>query len=482
MKPPAESQTAQPLLLGGIRPIAVDPAPVPAMALRLLSDRRLARLAAKGDRAAFGVVFDRYHRELYRYCLSLLRDPDDASDALQSAMVRALNALEGETREIALRPWLYRIAHNESMNLIRRRPPAGAQAELQPAALHDVEASAESRAALGQLLDDIRALPERQRGALVMRELGGLEYSEIATALDTSPAAAKQAIYEARRALFELAKGRDMECDGVRRMLSDGDGRTARGRALRAHLRGCTDCRDFQALTATRRSTLASLVPGMPVAAASVVRGLIAGGGSSGASGLGAVAGLTAPAAVKSITTIVAAVAVGAGAASVLDSRDAVAPTPQPAISAPAKHESAPAARQHAGPATQPGERARAGERRSARPATRSTGRHDAGRSSRGADARQPGLVRPDAPAGAPQAQQHAPQASAPAHQQQQSVLPIHADTTPVAGVPVVEDAVPAVTTQVESVTDTVANTVNDVQSQLPVRTPQILRKRKPRG
>src|SRR5687767_10932442 len=118
MKPPAESQTAQPLLIGGLAPIAVEPAPIPALALRLLSDERLAKLATKGDRAAFGVVFDRYHRELYRYCLSLLRNPEDASDALQSAMMRALNALEGETREIALRPWLYRIAHNEAMTLI----------------------------------------------------------------------------------------------------------------------------------------------------------------------------------------------------------------------------------------------------------------------------------------------------------------------------------------------------------------------------
>jgi RNA polymerase sigma factor (sigma-70 family) len=453
------------------------------MALRLLSDERLARLAAKGDRAAFGVVFDRYHRELYRYCYSLLRDPDDSSDALQSAMVRALNALEGETREIALRPWLYRIAHNESMTLIRRRPPAGTPAELHPAAAQDVEASAEARAAIGQLLDDIRSLPERQRGALVMRELGGLEYSEIAAALDTSPAAAKQVIYEARRALFELAKGRDMDCDGVRRMLSDGDGRTARGRALRAHLRGCTDCRDFQSLTAARRSSLASLLPGMPVAAASVVRGLIAGGGSSGASSLGAITAVGGPLAVKSITAIVAAVAVGAGASGVLDSRGDARPVPtsSPAISAPAKQQSAPTAEQRDRPA-RAAERSAGGGRHPATSRPDRAGDRGGSRTG-GPRASEPGLVRPDAPAAAAPQPGRAPQAAAPQQPQpQQQPLPVHAENLPVSGVPVVDEAVPAVTTQVEGVRDTVATTVNDVQAALPVRTPQILRKRRPRG
>ena len=473
MKPPAESQTAQPLLLGGIRPISVDASPLPAMALRLLSDERLARLAAKGDRAAFGVVFDRYHRELYRYCLSLLRNPDDASDALQSAMVRALNALEGETREIALRPWLYRIAHNESISLIRRRQPAGPDAELHRATSPDVAARAEARAEIGQLLDDIRALPERQRGALVMRELGGLEYTEIAAALETSPAAAKQVIYEARRALFELAKGRDMDCDGVRRMLSDGDGRTARGRGLRAHLRGCSDCRDFQALTTTRRSALSSLLPGMPVGAAALVRGLVAGGGSSGASGLGTMAGLSAPVAFKSITTIVAAVAVGAGASGVLDARNESGPAPPP-IAAPAGHEPAAQTERHAG--ARSADRGGAKQQGPAASRTGRTGDRRSGSPAPGTGARDSGLVKPDAPAAAPQPQ-HAPQASAPA--QQEPVSPIRADNTPVSGIPVVEEAVPAVTTQVESVTSTVTGTVNGVQEQLPVRTPQILRKRR---
>src|SRR3954453_15994969 len=91
-------------------------------ALRLLSDERLARLAAGGDRPAFAAIFDRYHQALYGYCASILHNREDAADAVQSTMLRAMRALEGEQREIAVRPWLYRIAHNESVALLRRRP------------------------------------------------------------------------------------------------------------------------------------------------------------------------------------------------------------------------------------------------------------------------------------------------------------------------------------------------------------------------
>src|SRR4051794_10293935 len=78
------------------------------------SDERLARRATGGDEQALGAIFERYQQELYRFCLGLLGEPQDAQDALQNTMVKALRALPGEKREIALRPWLYRVAHNEA--------------------------------------------------------------------------------------------------------------------------------------------------------------------------------------------------------------------------------------------------------------------------------------------------------------------------------------------------------------------------------
>src|SRR6266516_3521243 len=141
--------------------------------LALSVDERLARRAARGDRRAFAAIFERHHQELYRYCLALLRNPADAEDALQNAMIAALGALPGERRDIALRPWLYRVAHNEAISIIRRRRPVVDPEELAVQATDGIDDVIGPRQRLRQLVSDLQALPERQRSALVMRELSG---------------------------------------------------------------------------------------------------------------------------------------------------------------------------------------------------------------------------------------------------------------------------------------------------------------------
>ena len=110
----------------------------------------------------------------------------------------------------------------------------------------EMEDRVSEREELRVLRHDLADLPDRQRAALVLRELNGLSHAEIGTVLELSPAAVKQAIFEARTALFSCREGREMACHDVRRMLSDGDGRVLRGRGVRAHLRSCPDCRRFQ--------------------------------------------------------------------------------------------------------------------------------------------------------------------------------------------------------------------------------------------
>jgi RNA polymerase sigma factor (sigma-70 family) len=311
-------------------------------ALRLLSDERLAALAAGGDRAAFAVIFDRYQQRLYSYCASILRDRDDAADAVQNTMLRAMHALEGEQREISVRPWLYRIAHNEAIDILRRprtEPHTGAEV----VTVSDVEADAAVRAHLRAVLDDIRELPERQRSALVMRELSGLSYGEIGAALMTSEGGAKQAVYDARRALHDLAKGRETDCDAIRRKLSDGDRRVFRGRAVRAHLMACTDCRTWQAELAARQTSWAAFAPTMPLAAITAVKAATTGGAGAGAAGAASVAAaVSGPA----IATVAVAVVLGAGAVGVheLKKDDSARPPAGLALSqgtpasAPARH------------------------------------------------------------------------------------------------------------------------------------------------
>ena len=95
----------------------------PELALggRLLSDERLTRLVSKGSARAFAVLYQRHHQALYRYCRSIVRNQEDAQDALQSAMMRALEALQARERDLAVRPWLFRIVHNEAVSILRRR-------------------------------------------------------------------------------------------------------------------------------------------------------------------------------------------------------------------------------------------------------------------------------------------------------------------------------------------------------------------------
>jgi RNA polymerase sigma factor (sigma-70 family) len=284
-------------------------------ATRLLSDESLALRAADGEEQAFGAIFARHHQSLYRYCLACVGNPQDAQDALQNTMIKVLRALPGEERQIALKPWLYRIAHNESIELVRRRR---ATRPLDPdlaAAGSDLAEATAARERLRVLIADLEKLSERQRGALIMRELAGLDFAEIAAALGTSPAVARQTLYEARLGLRQMDEGREMSCERVTGELSDCDGRVARRRDLRSHLRACASCRDFSQAVEGRERVFAALAP-LPVAAsAGLLQGLLGGHGFAGTLGGGAAKSLGASAALKGAATVAVVAAIGTGAA-----------------------------------------------------------------------------------------------------------------------------------------------------------------------
>lgn len=296
-----------------------------AGALRLASDARLVRIAVQGERRAFAAIFQRYHQELFRYCRAILGDEEEAGDALQNTMVKVMRALPGESREIALQPWLYRIAHNEAIGLVRQRPPSAELSdEIAAASAPPLERRVEARERLRQLVSDLRSLPDRQRGALVMRELNEMDYAGVGAVFGTSAAVARQTVYEARVALQEMAEGREMSCDLIRQALSDGDGRVLRGRKLRAHLRGCEGCRDFRDGIRQRRADLSVLAPPLPaLAAAGLLQSILgsshAGGGTGGL--LGSLGGpgkiLGSSAALKSAAAVAATATIAVGAADV---------------------------------------------------------------------------------------------------------------------------------------------------------------------
>ncbi|MEY2425526.1 MAG: hypothetical protein QOI61_1098, partial [Actinomycetota bacterium] len=233
-------------------------------------------------------------------------------------MTRAFAALQQEPRTFELRPWLFRIAHNESVSVLRRRRPVDGLDELETRDA-PVEEQVSLRADLRHLHQDLETLPERQRAALVLRELNGLGHSEIAQVLDCTPRAVKQSIYEARTGLMQARQGREMSCEIVRRRLSDGDGRVLRGARMRAHLRSCATCRRFQQELVQRPRELAMLAPPLPVTAgASLMAQLLP------ASGAATVAAF----APKAVATIAVIVAAAGGTAAVRHSTSGHPPPP----------------------------------------------------------------------------------------------------------------------------------------------------------
>jgi RNA polymerase sigma factor (sigma-70 family) len=172
-------------------------------ALRAQPDRRLVTLVREGYEAAFEEIVRRYARPLGRYAASIVGGRSE--DVLQDAFAKALPALRRDDAEIDLRPWLFRIVRNAALNDLRDSPPS---TELLAEALAGGRNPAdelEQREQLADLMRRLRALPEPQRAAIVMRELEGLGHEEIAAALGLTGGGARQAIYRARRALRDGA-------------------------------------------------------------------------------------------------------------------------------------------------------------------------------------------------------------------------------------------------------------------------------------
>lgn len=310
----------------------------PPVRLSHLGDELLARQAARGSERAFAALYERYHQQLYRYCRSILHDDADAQDALQSTFAGALQALRRDGRSAPLRPWLYRIAHNEAISLLRRRRRNETD-ELDAETLRassSVEQEAADRARWVRLVADLGRLPERQRGALLLRELSGLSHDEIAVALGISTGGAKQAIFEARQALTSLEEGRSMSCEEARRRISAGDRRVLRGRRVSAHLRACSGCEAFALAIPARREDLRAMTPALPpaIAAAVLTRSVHASsaqGGAAGAASAGAGAAGKAVGVAMAWKTIAGVAVIAAAAAGVSGLRHSPRPHQTPA-------------------------------------------------------------------------------------------------------------------------------------------------------
>jgi RNA polymerase sigma factor (sigma-70 family) len=182
-------------------------APPPALPPSLLagmSDHTLAGLIAAGSDDAFAALDERYRRRLVRFARGFVPGGiPDAEDAVQEAMVRAVRALRAGSRPDAVGPWLHRIARNCALDLTasRRRHPVVELADHAHPVAEDAVAAVERRMGVRGLVADVGALPATQRSALVLRELEGLSYADIADELDVTVPAVKSLLVRARQGL-----------------------------------------------------------------------------------------------------------------------------------------------------------------------------------------------------------------------------------------------------------------------------------------
>ena len=239
-----------------------------------------------GHDDAFRVIHDRYRQRLFAYTRQMLTQRQDAEDALQDIFVRAYAGLRANHRELALRAWLYRVAHNRCIDELRRpSPPPPEVLELLRSPAHDPIAEADQRESLRRLIADVRRLPEQQRSALLMRELGGMSYADMAGALGVTVPAVKSLLVRARLALAKALEARDTACSEIREELIVSHDRGLRPNATaRRHMRDCAGCRDFRHQLRGVSRRFAAIVPTLgPLGVLANVLGI--GGAGSGAAG-----------------------------------------------------------------------------------------------------------------------------------------------------------------------------------------------------
>jgi RNA polymerase sigma factor (sigma-70 family) len=172
--------------------------------LRTQSDSRLVDLVRAGNDRAFEAIVLRYHRPLLRHCRRLL-PAGRAEDAVQQALLRALEAMRADERELQLGPWLHRIAHNTAIDSLRRMDSHWEELDDRMDGVEPTHAAAERRARFHSVMSNMGELPERQRRALVLRELEGRSYDEIATTLGVTGDGVRQLLNRARNSMRAAA-------------------------------------------------------------------------------------------------------------------------------------------------------------------------------------------------------------------------------------------------------------------------------------
>jgi RNA polymerase sigma-70 factor (ECF subfamily) len=177
------------------------------------SDKKLVKRVQKGDKGAFDLLVLKYQHKIVNLVMRYVRDPETALDITQEAFIKAYRALPRFRGDSAFYTWMYRIAVNTAKNHLaaQRRRPMDVELDLQDPEQYDLHAKLRETdtpegVTLGKELKEtveraIAALPEDLRTAIILRELEGMSYEEIAQTMECPVGTVRSRIFRARDAI-----------------------------------------------------------------------------------------------------------------------------------------------------------------------------------------------------------------------------------------------------------------------------------------
>ena len=252
------------------------------------------RRCGGGTRQAFEAIYDRHHRALLAFCRHMLGSHEEAEDALQRVFVSAHRHLCDGSAHVNLKPWLYTIARNRCLSMLRARRETIALDDVHEPSCNGLALADEVELGedLKEMLGDIARLPDDQRAALVLAELGDLSQQDIAAALDVRPDKVKALIFQAREALAGWRQAHAASCQEICEQLATLNGSALRRAPIRRHLAVCPSCTAFEGEVKRQRAALSLLLPVIPSVALkhSVLSAAFSAGHGAAAAGAGGAA------------------------------------------------------------------------------------------------------------------------------------------------------------------------------------------------
>jgi RNA polymerase sigma-70 factor (ECF subfamily) len=170
------------------------------------ADSWLVRKAQAGDVDAYEVLVRRHRDRIYRLALRMLGDRHDAEDIAQDVVIQVWTALAGFTGASSFTTWLYRIVVNRCLNQIRRTRSTRPMLDSDPPPVAGAEDMVIARQRARAVMEAVAALPPDQRAVVVLHQLEGLSYREVAAVVNISEDAVRGRLHRARVSLFETLR------------------------------------------------------------------------------------------------------------------------------------------------------------------------------------------------------------------------------------------------------------------------------------